>query len=59
MVLKNWTHLKADKKYFGSFEKTGWRRVQKISWTDGVKMKNNSKSHWEKEHRTYNKSKDY
>jgi len=31
---QNWTILKVDQKYLGSFEMLCWRRMERISWTD-------------------------
>jgi hypothetical protein len=36
---KTWTLQKSDPKYLESFEMRNWRRMEKISWTDGVKKK--------------------
>jgi len=32
-----WILRKADQKYFESFEMWCWRRMEKISWIDGVR----------------------
>jgi hypothetical protein len=32
-----WELLKLDQKYFETFEMRCWRRMEKISWTDGVR----------------------
>jgi hypothetical protein len=36
---ETWTHRKIDQEYLGNFEVWYWRRLEKISWTDRVKMK--------------------
>jgi hypothetical protein len=33
---ETWTLRAADQKYLGSFEMCGWRRMEKIIWTDHV-----------------------
>jgi hypothetical protein len=33
---ETWTLWKVDQKYLESFETCGWRRTEKISWTDRV-----------------------
>jgi predicted GNAT superfamily acetyltransferase len=35
---ETWTLGKVDRKYLESFEMWCWRRMEKISWTDRVKM---------------------
>jgi hypothetical protein len=34
---ETWTLRKVDQTYLESFEMLGWRRIQKISWTDRVR----------------------
>jgi len=34
---ETWTHRAADQKYLKKFEICGWRRMEKISWTDHVR----------------------
>jgi hypothetical protein len=43
-VAETWTLRNVDQKYPESFEMWCWRRIEKISWTDRVKMKYRAQS---------------
>jgi len=55
---KTWTLQKVDLKYLESFEMRNWRRIEKISCTNGVEKESITRSRGREVHSTQNKTKE-